>query len=541
MSDIFAEIEMDGHDAHNNAVGAAKDVPIGAQKIEDNCPARKMFYEMRALAPDNPHEWNGARLFYRQGKFMENFVDDYAKSMEFSMHTPCYQRMGYERLRTYFSWRSLFRATGANGVVGGVFPSPPRGLSYIFLYIYELLLCIGEKTPADALARLYALRDAYAEEFPALEKSMQPWLKDFHVYYGVENAEPTNVALRRSEFIFSESCGLLAWNEISAYNVTKSKFYTENAANAALLENAFAAALSGIADFCRTKNVVLRDLFMLTGRQGIPWTPFRGALFYPWLRQPDRTVELPGGEVYICQNNEWTTLHHTPYAHNKDLAAFFIKKTESLVRESCGFAKLTVDTNALAKSRGSLSSIGSDISLSGGKNRGISTEELEAVITRAVAAFFQEKNRVVINVDVSNLTRIREEADGITEKLVVDEEKKPHANDRPQTKHEIQPQAESEARPLPEPASFFTSTPPSENEKSPAFNFTSTEIDALKIITASDGDISKIKAFADSKGIMLEVLVDGINEKAMDAIGDNLLDFSDTLTVYEEYSIYCDG
>ena len=38
----------------------------------------------------------------------------------------------------------------------------------------------------------------------------------------------------------------------------------------------------------------------------------------------------------------------------------------------------------------------------------------------------------------------------------------------------------------------------------------------------------------DSK-IMLEVLLDGINGKAMDIIGDTILEIDDTVIVYDEY------
>jgi len=44
-----------------------------------------------------------------------------------------------------------------------------------------------------------------------------------------------------------------------------------------------------------------------------------------------------------------------------------------------------------------------------------------------------------------------------------------------------------------------------------------------------------IKKFADARGIMLEVLLDGLNEKAMDTVGDTLLEIDETVTVYEEY------
>ena len=35
--------------------------------------------------------------------------------------------------------------------------------------------------------------------------------------------------------------------------------------------------------------------------------------------------------------------------------------------------------------------------------------------------------------------------------------------------------------------------------------------------------------------IMLEVLVDGINEKAMQTVEDNILELKDGMTVFEEY------
>jgi hypothetical protein len=34
---------------------------------------------------------------------------------------------------------------------------------------------------------------------------------------------------------------------------------------------------------------------------------------------------------------------------------------------------------------------------------------------------------------------------------------------------------------------------------------------------------------------MLEVLLDGINQKAFDTIGDTLLEFTDEITLYDDY------
>jgi hypothetical protein len=55
---------------------------------------------------------------------------------------------------------------------------------------------------------------------------------------------------------------------------------------------------------------------------------------------------------------------------------------------------------------------------------------------------------------------------------------------------------------------------------------------ALSII-ANGG--AGIKTFADANGVMLEVLVDSINEKAADYIGDNIMVINGSITIYDEY------
>ena len=52
----------------------------------------------------------------------------------------------------------------------------------------------------------------------------------------------------------------------------------------------------------------------------------------------------------------------------------------------------------------------------------------------------------------------------------------------------------------------------------------------MVILCTGNGDI---RGFADAHGIMPEVLMDGINEKAMDAVGDSLTD--DEFVIYEDY------
>ena len=143
-----------------------------------------------------------------------------------------------------------------------------------------------------------------------------------------------------------------------------------------------------------------------------------------------------------------------------------------------------------------------------------------------------------ITVDVDNLQRIREEALVTQEKLTVPEEEEwsfavrhpvaePVLSDAEQeSQEEFVPKAETEE-------SVLISVPSPETPAGPWAELkqalSTIELQALNILlTGAD-----FKAFADSKGVMVEVLADGINEKAMDCIGDGLMD--EEFVLYEDY------
>ena len=62
-----------------------------------------------------------------------------------------------------------------------------------------------------------------------------------------------------------------------------------------------------------------------------------------------------------------------------------------------------------------------------------------------------------------------------------------------------------------------------------------TEHQALSLIL-QNSPTGAIKSFADAKNVMLEILLDGINEKALDFVGDTILKTDDNIEVYPEYA-----
>ncbi|MBN2220694.1 MAG: TerB N-terminal domain-containing protein, partial [Vallitaleaceae bacterium] len=166
LDGLFYEIEYDT--THMKGVGkyVLKSQPIQAESKEDPKKAeiRELFHKMRDLARhnftpmanysrffDQRVRQDNSAVFYQQAIFMKDFEDDYSEQVPFSAYFPYYQMMGYEQLRSYFTWRSKVR----KGIIEAT------SLSYVFLYLYELLNQIGVDHPEDGLFRILTFWSKY--------------------------------------------------------------------------------------------------------------------------------------------------------------------------------------------------------------------------------------------------------------------------------------------------------------------------------------------------------------------------------------------
>jgi len=156
---------------------------------------------------------------------------------------------------------------------------------------------------------------------------------------------------------------------------------------------------------------------------------------------------------------------------------------------------------------------------------------IDKIIESAVFEFYKEATKTVVRVDHEALDRIRLEALDTQQSLIVEEQEKTYDFN---TSIDCIDSVSSDQN-------IFSD--PSDVEVSSNFDIwdmlkdalNENELKALDVIIVN-GDLKK---FADESGIMLEVLVDGINEKAMDYIGDNILD--EDMAIYEDYEEYIKG
>jgi len=389
--------------------------------------------------------------------------------------------MGYEQLRTYFTWRTEIR----KGTIREI------SLSYAFLYIYELLSNIGVTDPEDGLTKLMWFWKAFRVYHTVIDKYVLQWLKAYHIYYELpqsfqEFVKQNGLAEYYPEVVANEDDFQL-FSAISKYDIRKSAFFSED--RVTLIADCFSFVLQRLRQICARQEISFDEAIFQPTKMST-WTPFTGALFYPWMEQPDRRVVLSEREIYVCEQNRWMFSTAITTESGRQLVGYIMKQTESALRKAVGYKhRLSADLNVAHLVVERLYEVG---------------YSLETFINTAVLEFYREATKTVVQVDPGALSMIRREALVTQEKLIVSE---PEAEDVPE--------AEREPAEMPEGAENMFS-----------------EIERRALAMVLSGEM-ELKTFSDEHGIMLEVLADGINEKAVDILGDSVLD--EEFVLYEEY------
>lgn len=115
--------------------------------------------------------------FYHQGQMVADYEDDYDQIYELKRYYPDYHSMTINQLRTYFTWRTQLRH--GNFTVSST--------SYAYVYIYELLNNIGVKNPDEGYQRLEEFYQHYADNYGSrMVELMHQWMQDYVLYYGLD-------------------------------------------------------------------------------------------------------------------------------------------------------------------------------------------------------------------------------------------------------------------------------------------------------------------------------------------------------------------
>ena len=455
--------------------------------------------------------WSEARLFFEQAKLLEDFEDHAPFVGQFISYYPTYRSMNDRQLRGYFTWRGNVR----RGQIEDV------STSFAYVYIYELLMGIGAEPGAKAFEALETFYRAYrAFDQASMDRNVRPWLVDYVVDHGLDPklAEPYTDAAhdkaisllegidraavlsappkgsRRAPFVFGtlgEAAAKLAdaVDALSTWRLKDSRLYRENPDDLAVVLLAVFIRLSR--HYARTHNQSLVETLFGT-HFPLRHLMYASAIHYEPAPHPDCVFELSATRRYLCKNGSWACDgYHDGGAKSTKLG--------DLARAVDRQLRAAIDFPAQLKDHAE-------------------PKYLVKMIDAEVADYlaYKEAHRpVVVDIDFSKLAQIRAAASVTQEALLVDEERE----DASQAEGlEAAVFAEPPASAEPETA---TSPAPSgddqQNARNDAFGLTEDERALVEALIAG--------RTAPGAKTSADLLVDAINEKLFDLVGDTVVEF----------------
>lgn len=201
--------------------------------------------------------------FFKDMKKYENKSATVVPFKPFMTYWPTYESMSKSQQNWYFYWRTEVR--NGNYI--------DTDLSYIFVYIYELLSGVGWKTSQEGNEKLVQIWKAYQVRFPKLDSYLQSWIFDFAT---LNNLEYTNVVnscyvrlspSTKTDLLInhysSKNPLKLPFDIIDAlsdYSLIGSKFYKDG--HQALMQEAIPRVVALVdAVFKRKKNKGILDIY----------------------------------------------------------------------------------------------------------------------------------------------------------------------------------------------------------------------------------------------------------------------------------------
>ncbi len=407
----------------------------------------------------------------------------------FFSYMPQYDQMTASQLSYYLYWRGEIRK-------GSYLKTD---INYLFLYTYEILNLPDRVPPEKGAIMLSRLWAAYREDFRYLDKYLGEWLCDYCLVHKVEPDWVTldvfagEIASKVSMPEFYLHGGALTWalaETIVAYDYRKSKYYEAYAeefdthiprAVEAIAKKLIAPHL---ADYGIEPTRVLRDSF--SGAVACHDIKFKITVMCTPLRRSLELKQTMTGIVKLCENNL--------------RAAFGIKSR---------FVPSGVSEEVKAAVSAYFDAIYPERNMRKKKTAAALEEE-------RYMALYEPENKGPA--DISRALAIEEAAWETADLLDTGEDSMENDIILPQ-----------ETVPKEHLATSFPMPEPTEPDGDFAFIGTLDGFLSEALAAASEG---KFDAFCRGKGKMTETVRASLNELAMDAIGDMIIE--------EDFSLVCD-
>jgi hypothetical protein len=334
------------------------------------------------------------KRFVEEARQLMEVKGEQAPWIPFMSYWPTYGVMNEPQRKWYMYWRTEVRQ--------GRFPD--TDLSYLFVHIYELINGIGWQEPQEGYDQLKQLWMNYRERLPQLDVYMQEWIIDYALVHELNMSISEMVELSSGylppEILDMELKQLLNGNvsDISLkllqryydYDITLSKFYRDGGKQ--VLEQYIPRVMALVDTYLlRTRKAGILDQFQLNRERTMERTLFRKAVY--------------DDSIY----GKSVRMSYVPIGEHADFIQFVTRVfrcTENKCRELLGFR---------------------------GRLRGKTLEpELADVIERYLDKVFAiehmpEVEQPIVRIDTEKLASLQQESEYVRRALMIEEE---HVTDR---------------------------------------------------------------------------------------------------------------
>ena len=467
--------------------------------------------QMKALSASNVTDTN--KLFYLQGTFMDDYVDNYDINVPCNKNNPVYNNLTIYQLRSYFSWRTLIR--------NKLYKQTEQ--SYVFLYIYELLNKIGVKNEIDGLNKIIDLWQNYRVFDNSFDKYLSNWLKDYYII----NRINIDFNLIEEEFPIKNNDNLEDISEIlignyenklefldsiSNYHILKSKIMEHK--YSFLINLVIPEIFKNLDKYFSENNVSFVNIIFGKFKKKY-WNVYENAIYFNNKLESDFVFKFKNLETYYRKGNNYYKETFELSQYSKCIIGYILKNIEITLRECLKFSKnLKVNISSLDE----LSSNAELYSV-------VTAKKFNMIINNTIKKYLIEHKTEINNIitkekkeeiviDANKFNEIRKSSSRIQEKLIVEEE----------TYLEKEEQIEVEI--INSSQDIF---------KNLIDNLNTVELDFLKKIINNEPRNNLID-YSKQNNILFEIMIENINKVALETIADNLIeDNSDEVIIYAEY------
>lgn len=467
--------------------------------------------QMKALSASNVTDTN--KLFYLQGTFMDDYVDNYEINVPCNKNNPVYNNLTIYQLRSYFSWRTLIR--------NKLYKQTEQ--SYVFLYIYELLNKIGVKNEIDGLNKIIDLWQNYRAFDNSFDKYLSNWVKDYYIINRINidfNLIEEEFPIKNNDNLENISEILIGNYEnkleildsISNYHILKSKIMEHK--YSFLINLVIPEIFKNLDKYFSENNLSFVNITFGEFKKKY-WNVYENAIYFNNKLESDFVFKFKNLETYYRKGNNYYKETFELSQYSKCIVGYILKNIEITLRECLKFSKnlkLNISSLDELSSNAELYSIVTDKKFNMIINNTIKKyliehkTEINNIITK------EKKEEIVI--DANKFNEIRKSSSRIQEKLIVEEE------------NYLEKEEQVEIEIINSSQDIF---------KNLVDNLNNIELDFLKKIINNEPRNNLID-YSKQNNILFEIMIENINKVTLETIGDNLIeDNSDEIIIYAEY------